>query len=243
MINMNPKKTLLVLIILTLILGTHLTPTKASLYQSKTAQDVLSYIDTLYISLEAKEALAKSLRRGLNQGRVTPQKAFDFLEKIHQSGAQIQEREQVFLIVARTLQSDLPINRMLNKVAEGLARGEPLSTIAFILQGWKQTLQQVKVLLESKNIKVGSKVLTQNKPLSIHLFDPLTEDMAGAMEQFVIKGKDPTNQQLVKRAVIMRLKRDGRIPSALVELIENRVSGGELSKIAVSIGKSNKSEG
>ncbi len=236
MININQKKTLVMLIALTLILATNLTlAANANLYQSKTPQDIFAYIDTFHISLSAKEILTESLRRGFNQGRLTPNRAFGFLTKIHQSGAQIPVREQVFLIIARTLQEDLPINRMLNKVAEGLARGEPLSTIAPILQEWKTTLQGVKVLLESKDIHVGSKVLNQNKPLPIYPFDLLTEDIAGGLEQYVIAGKDPTDQQLVKREVILRLKRDVRIPPALVEIVEKRVSGGEFSKIAVSI--------
>lgn len=204
--------------------------------QSVTEDDVYSYINsTLSIELQVKKILIQAFKKGFSDGRITPYRASKFLEQVHRSGAAYDARERILLIFAKTLLANLPVKETLNKFFQGLQGGKSFSVIGDFLDGWQAVLKDVRNLLERKGIKAGAKLLPQDEPSSLRMMDLLIEEIADALDQYVRKGKNPQDKQLIKSEVITRLNKNKAISPYLVKLVDNRINDEELSQIALAI--------
>jgi len=203
-----------------------------------TAQDVYNYINyTLEASAQAKTTLLAAFQKGFEEGAFTPERALSFLKRINGSGASLDLREQVLLTIADALFKSVPVEMLLSKVEEGLARGRPMDEILAEIQERKLTLEEVKALFESKGfrveveLRVGSVTLT----LSFELTGLVITDVAGALEDYVRSGKDPTDSFAVQQEVLLLLQRDKSVPGTITEWIGASIRAEELGKIAQDI--------
>lgn len=235
-VNMNIRTAILGLLIFFLMVN--LISGASFSTQPKTEEDVYSYIKgTLAVSYQTKENLIQALTKGFGEGRISTDSIFIFLRKVHTSGAAISVREDILLIIVETLQTNLPVTQMLNKVHEGLRKGKSLAIVVVVLRNWSSTLYEVNELLREKGIHDGTKLLPQNKPLPVKIMDLLIEDISGALEQYIHREQNPMLKRVVKGEVVVRLEKDDRIPPALVKLVRNRIKPEELSEISLSIKK------
>lgn len=203
-----------------------------------TAQDVYDYIN-LYLeaSAQTKAILIQAFQKGFQEGAIAPARALAFLMRVNGSGASIPLREQVYLTVADALLKGVPAEMLISKVEEGLAKGRPMEEILAEVQERKQTLEEVKALLEGKGFKVGVElhIGSVTLMLTFELAGAVITDVAGALEDYVRNGSDPADSLAVHQAVTLRLQRDRSIPPGLAAWVSAAVTPEELSRIARNI--------
>jgi hypothetical protein len=203
-----------------------------------TAQDVYDYIN-LYLeaSAQTKAILIAAFQKAFQEGAIAPERALSFLMRVNGSGASLPLREQVYLTVADALMKGIPVEMLLSKVEEGLAKGRPMEEILAEIQERKQTLEEVKVLLEGKGFKVGVElhIGSATLVLSFEFTGAVITDVAGALEDYVRNGNDPADSLAVYQAVTLRLQRDRSLPQGLAAWVSGAVTPEELSRIAQNI--------
>lgn len=203
-----------------------------------TEQDVYDYINCcLEVSARTKATLLEAFKKGFQEGAITPERALKLLQRVNESGAPIPLREQVLLTIAEALLRSVPVEMLLSKVEEGLAKGRPMDEILWEIRERKATLEEVKALLEGKGFVVGLELqlgaVTVN--LTFELAGKVITAVAEALEDYVRGGGDPADEIGVKQAVILRLQRDRSIPREITTWLEATISGKELSQIAQGI--------
>ncbi len=210
----------------TLVLAALLAWGVAWLAWAATEQDVANLIDNMSISSAAKATVKSGFLRGIQDGRLSADGAFDFLQRVSTSGAPIADRETVLVAIASALLEDLPVEMLINKVVEGLARGLAMDVIAAEVVERRQTLGEVKALLNQKGATAANFAQTA--------VDAAITDIATVLESHVRDGKDP-NDGTLRDQVLGALGRDGRVGSSLFQALSNALSEGELAAIATHI--------
>lgn len=203
-----------------------------------TAQDVYDYVNyTLEVSAQTRAVLLQAFQKGFEEGALAPERALSFLRRVNGSGAPIELREQVLLTIADALLKSLPVEMLLSKVEEGLAKGRPMDEILAEIQERKLTLEGVKALFESKGFRVGIELQlgSATLTLSVELTGLVITDVAGALEDYVRSGKDPTSSFAVHQEVLLRLQRNRSIPAMIPEWVGANIRPEELGRIAQEI--------
>ncbi len=126
---------------------------------------------------------------------------------------------------------------LVNKVLEGLKKGVPMSVILAEIQERKATLQQVRMLLDSKGFKVGVELTVGSMSIQLNweMAGVVITEVAGALEDYVRGGNDPTNSTAAMQAVILRLQQDRRISAVITEWIKLSINAEELGRIVQDI--------
>ncbi|HED04319.1 MAG TPA: hypothetical protein ENI60_06090 [Candidatus Fraserbacteria bacterium] len=201
-----------------------------------TEQDMLSLIAQLPFSTADKNFLADSFQKGLKDGRLTPDQAMDLLQKVGlQNSAPIEQRKDVLVTIGQALVAGLPVEMLVSKAEEGVAKGVPMSEILKDIQERKTTLTQVKALFDKRQIR--SSTADRASSYTQASIDAAITDVASALEDYVRSGNDPNDASAVKDAVSKTLKRDGRLTAKLVNLIDEHLSEIDLGTIAQAIAK------
>ncbi len=194
--------------------------------------DVNNLIDSSSISSAAKGTVAQGFLLGIDQGRLTADTAFSFIQQIENSGGDVADRQTILLTVAQTLLNDTPVEMLINKGGEGLARGLQLNVIATEIVERQQTLLEVKTMLNQKGISIQQQ---QNGPgfprVSV---DAAVTDIATVLENHVRSGNNPNDGSLLA-ASLTTMQRDGRITSDLLQTLTSVLTEGELAGIANNI--------
>jgi len=229
-----------VLLLLLVLLTSSAVPIELEAVQQPqvTAQDVYDYINnTLEASAQTKAILIQAFQKGFAEGAITPERADQLLRAVNESGAELEFREQVLLTIADALLKSVPVEMLVNKVLEGLHRGAPMSVILEEIQERKKTLEEVKALLEGKGFKVGVELRIGGVTLmlSFELWGLVTTEIAGALEDYVRNGNDPTDSLAVRQAVLLRLQRNRSIPQPLKDWVAASIPAEELARIAQNI--------
>ena len=222
------------LILILGLMGGFMAPVQAA----TTPQDVYDYINCcLVASAETKALLLRALEHAFQTGALAPERILAFLKRIDTSGAPIELRDGVLETIAQALLEDLPVEMLLRKVEEGLAKGRPMDEILAEIRERKITLEEVKRLLEGKGFKVGIQLQLGPVTLQVDITVSgiLITDVAGALEDYVRNGNDPQDALAVQQAVLLRLQRDRNVPSVLVDWFKENVTPQELSQIAQGI--------
>jgi hypothetical protein len=150
--------------------------------------------------------------------------------RVNTSGAEL--REEVLVTIARALLEGLPVEILINKVLEGLAKGASMKLIIKEIRNWKQTLIEVKALLEGKGIKPG--VMPE---LTLIVMDAVITAIAVALEDYVREGGNLNDATGIYQRARLELQRDGRITPQVAGLVLGSLSPQELMSIALNIAK------
>jgi len=197
-----------------------------TLVWAATEQDVENLIDSMSISNAGKVTVKNGFLQGIQAGRLSADGAFDFLQRVATSGADLADRETVLVSIASTLLADIPVDMLVNKVVEGLARGLAMDVIAEEVAERRQTLTEVRTLLTQKGISAAKFSQTG--------VDAATTDIATVLENHVRSGQSPSGGTLLDQT-LTTLDRDGRVSDGLFQSLSNSLSEGELAGIANNI--------
>lgn len=194
--------------------------------------DVNNLIANSSISSSAKGLVSSGFLLGIDQGRLTADSAFSFIQQVENSSASTDDKQTILVAVAQTLLSDTPVEMLVNKVGEGVARGLQWGVIAAEIVERQQTLMEVKTMLTQKGVQIQQ---SQNGPgfprVSV---DAAVTDIATVLENHVRSGNDPNDGSLLS-ATLTTLQRDGRITSDLFQTLNNVLTEGDLATIANNI--------
>ena len=196
------------------------------------SEDVANLIESMPLSASAKVTVSNGFLRGIGDGRLTADQAFAFLQRIATSGASIEDRQTVLVSIGQTLSEDTPVEMLINKVDEGLARGMPMDVIAAEVVERRQTLVEVKALLNQKGIQIQQQANGPGFPRSA--VDAAVTDIATVLENHVRSGKQPNDGTLLNTA-LATLDRDGRVAQQLFEALAAALSETDLAAIAGNI--------
>jgi len=203
---------------------------------ASSTQDVLNLIAQLPFSTADKNFLSSSFQQGLKDGRLTPDQAIELLQKVGlQNSAPIEQRKDVLVTIGQALVAGLPVEMLVSKAEEGVAKGVPMSEILKDVQERKTTLTQVKALFDKRQIR--SSKADRASPYSQASIDAAITDVASTLEDYVRSGNNPNDGSAVKDTVVRALERDGRLSANLVKLINERLSEIDLGTIAQAIAK------
>lgn len=196
------------------------------------SEDVANLIESMPLSASAKVTVSNGFLRGIGDGRLTADQAFAFLQRIATSGASIEDRQTVLVSIGQTLSEDIPVEMLINKVDEGLARGLPMDVIAAEVVERRQTLVEVKTLLNQKGIQIQLQTNGPGFPRSA--VDAAVTDVATVLENHVRSGKQANDGTLLDTA-LATLDRDGRVAQQLFEALAAALTEEDLAAIAGNI--------
>ncbi|HEY5595639.1 MAG TPA: hypothetical protein VIL47_00010 [Candidatus Bipolaricaulota bacterium] len=196
------------------------------------SEDVANLIQSMPLSASAKATVNAGFLRGIADGRLTADQALAFLQRIATSGASIEDRQTVLVSIGQTLLEDIPVEMLINKVDEGLARGLPMDVIAAEVVERRQTLVEVKALLNLTGIQIQQQTNEPGFPRSA--VDAAVTDIATVLENHVRSGKQANDGTLLDTA-LATLDRDGRVAQQLFEALAAALTEADLTAIAGNI--------
>lgn len=201
------------------------------LAEATTTGHVYSYITKMEISSTLKSDLTSHLKTAFEAGILNTDKALVALQLIQEQGGSQLENQQVFEILINTMDQGLPSNQLFNELTEGVARGVPMKKVKRTLEKWQSSMVLIKSLLDENGLRVGDS-LSEIGRLTPEILYPLIEDLTGAIEQYILYGRDIEQGEVLKSRVLYVLRRDGRIPPNMVNVIQDRLEVSELTRTA-----------
>jgi len=192
--------------------------------------DVVNQINSLSISSSGKSTVASGFLRGISDGRITADTALGFLQRLTAADGSTNDLEIILAAIATGLLQDLPVEMLINKVDEGLARGFSLDVIAGEVVERGQTLLEVKAMLTGKGIVIA----TDGNGFSLIAVDAAVTDIANVLENHVRSGK-ASNDGTLLSATLTTLDRDGRVTDDLFQTLSSALTEGELAALAGNI--------
>lgn len=198
-----------------------------------TASDVQSFISQcLTVSDPVKTALSGATQPAFQQSRLNPEDMLDMLKKLENSQATQTQKEQICTVFTNTLNNKIPVQLLIDNIAEGVLLHAPFDVIVGNVQALAATLEEVKKLLDSKGIST--------QKYSQALSDTSITEISKALEDYIANSNNPNsdarNAQAVDDFVIGRLKNliGTTLTQQMVNDIQSNVTGAELSGIALN---------
>lgn len=203
---------------------------------SDTQETVYNYVEQMKISPSMQESLVDSLRRAFTEGIADEDKTLTALKWIDEREADIAEKEGLLNILVDSIDQGLPANQLLNELSEGLARGVSMSEVRRVLLRWKNALAEVKRLLGRAGIGIGTP-LEGGETVSRSELYVAIENITHSVEQFLLEARNPHEEQAdeLKDRTLHVLNQDFRLSFALINLIDKKVSSGQLIEVANSL--------
>ncbi|MCX6100924.1 MAG: hypothetical protein NTV92_05825 [Candidatus Bipolaricaulota bacterium] len=146
------------------------------------------------------------------------------------------DKETVILIVTHAIEEGIPIDSLLNKANEGLARAVSLTSLAQLLQQRLRLLEESRDLFWSYRIfraTPGAPVAAGATALSTSRFDSLLSNVGDALGDYLESGGSPFESQQIYDQVQARLTLlAGSVLSAEdVDTVLSRISPADLAQI------------
>ncbi len=183
-------------------------------------------------SIPSTDRILTAFQLGTSVGTLSPDSALLLTDRLLQSSGLQSDKETVFLTLATTLELALPVERLIDKVIEGLSRRVALSAIRFEIEVRARLQASVRDVLFSKGIFVGGRG-SGGTSLPQDRFDLLVMHIADALGDYREGGGSPLDYPSVSLAVQQRLTYLGGsvIPMADVELALARIEPTELGSV------------
>lgn len=196
------------------------------------AQATLGSVEDLLRSapIPSTDRILAAFQLGISAGTLSPEDALIVTDRIVQAGGMLSDKEAVFLALATTLEQALPVERLIDKVIEGISRRVALSAVRFEVELRARLQAGVRDLLFSKGVFAGGSGSAGGTALPQQRFDLLVMHTADALGDYRESGGSPLEYPAVYLAVEQRLTYLGGsvIPMQDVELALLRIEPAEL---------------
>ena len=183
-------------------------------------------------SISSTDRILAAFQLGISVGTLSPDSALLVTDRLIQSSGLQSDKETVLVVLATALEQALPVERLIDKVIEGISRRVALSAIRFEIEVRARLQAGVRDLLFSKGIFVGGRG-SGGTALPQERFDLLVMHIADALGDYREGGGSPLDYPSVYLAVQQRLTYLGGsvIPLADVDLALARIEPTELGAI------------
>ncbi len=185
------------------------------------------------------EDVLSKLTLGMTHDDFPVEPMMHLLMRLHALPAPAPEKDAVLSVFVQALFEDLPIQGLVSKGLEGLARGVPLPQIHQDLSARKHLLVETRVVLTSKGIVIvvddGGDLMPSTVPsqrfrqLLIHVSEPIADFLAG--------GGDPHEERhLLYLEVETRLTllKDVTLSPEDVFMVLSRIDPSDVTQIALA---------
>ena len=190
------------------------------------------------IHLEQAERILAAIQLGYGQEGFPSDDVLRLVERLVENPSSSAEKESILLILAMALENGLPVDGLLSKVFEGLARGVPLSQIGIGLQQRLILLTQVRDLFLDKRIFVVPSGSAQSIPsaLPIPRFNELLTNIADVVGDHLEGGGSARDGHALYEEVEKRLTalQGVTLLQADVELVLDRIEPADLTRVALA---------
>jgi hypothetical protein len=149
------------------------------------------------------------------------------------------DKEAVVLVIAQAIEKGLPIDSLLSKASEGLARAVPLPSLAQLLAQRLELLEESRDLFFSRGLfraAPGSPIAAGATALPAARFDALLSEFGDALGDYLESGGSPFDSQRIYDEVQARLTLlAGSVLSAEdVQLLLGRIGPADLTQVVLA---------
>ena len=174
---------------------------------------------------------------GFQQSDFPAEQVLRFIERLSSAQGTPAEKESILLILAHALEEGLPIDELVNKGSEGLARRVPLRLIDHGLSQRLLVMIEVRDLMYAQGIfsaPAGAPAVPPVLPLP--LFNQFVMHVADAIGDYLDGGGSPLDGHAIYQNVVLRLTAlQGVIfPPDAVDLVLERLNPSDLAQIALA---------
>ncbi len=204
-----------------------------------TLDDFERVLASIPIASEARVAAALELGLKSSCCGFPVNETYRLFERLAGGSGSAADKEAVILVVTRAIEEGIPIDSLLNKANEGLARGVSLPSLAQLLQQRLRLLEESRDLFYSRGIfraSPGASVAAGATALSTSRFDGLLSNFGDALGDYLESGGSPFESQRIYDEVQARLTLlTGSVLSGDdVELLLDRVGPADLTQVVLA---------
>ena len=182
--------------------------------------------------------ILSTIELGMTQPDYPAEQHLQLIERLANHPAPPFEKEAILLVLAHASEDGLPIEGLINKALEGLARGVPIQQIEQGLSSRVQLLAETRDLLYSKGIFSAPSGVPQSAPTAIptERFNQLLIHISEAIGDFLEGGGSPFEGHVLYQEVRNRLMMLQGVTLLLedVELILDRIEPSDLTQVALA---------
>ncbi|HDS29224.1 MAG TPA: hypothetical protein ENN96_01935 [Candidatus Acetothermia bacterium] len=191
------------------------------------------------IPVTNREMALAALARGMAYDDFPAEPLMLLLNGVNTRLAPPEEKEALVLVLLQALHDDLPIQGLVSKGLEGLARGIPLPVIRTDLHGRRILLLETRAMLASQGIVAqrGNEMISSQTAIPPLRLRQMLIEVSEPIADFLAGGGDPTEDYLVLYMdVANRLTslRGIKLPAEDVILVLERMTSQDLAAIAQS---------
>ena len=204
-----------------------------------TAQVTLSQISQELATIPMVDAdrIVAAFALGFQQVDFPAEQVLRFIERLSSAQGTPAEKESILAILAHALEEGLPIDELVNKGSEGLARRVPLRLIDHGLSQRLRLLIEVRDLMYAQGIfsvPAGAPAVPPVLPLP--LFNQFVMHVADAIGDYLDGGGSPLDGHAIYQNVVLRLTalQGVTFPPDAVDLVLERLNPSDLAQIALA---------
>ncbi len=204
-----------------------------------TLDDFGRVLDSIPVASKARVMAALDLGLKSSCCGFPVNETYRLFERLAGGAGSAADKEAVILVVTRAIEGGIPVDGLLNKANEGLARGVSLASLAQLLALRLELLEESRDLFWQYGIfraSPGASVSAGATALPASRFDALLSNFGDALGDYIESAKDPFASQQVYDEVQARLTLlTGSVLSAGdVELLLSRISPADLTQIVLA---------
>jgi hypothetical protein len=190
------------------------------------------------IPVSNPEFILSAIKLGMTQADFQDAALLRLIDRMADHPAPPSEKEAMLSVLAHAMEDGLPIEGLLNKAFEGLARGVPLRQIEQGLSERLVLLRETRDMLYAKGIFSIPAGSPQTMPTAIPAlrFNQLLINIADTIGDFLEGGGSPFESHVLYRDVQNRLTllQGVTLQPADVELVLNRIEPSDLTQVALA---------
>ena len=164
---------------------------------------------------------------------------YRLLERLAAVSGSAADKEAIVLAITQAIEQGIPVDSLLNKAFEGLARAVPLAPLGQLLELRLQLLLESRDLFYSRGIfraSPGAAVAAGAMALPPSQFDGLLSNFADALGDYHESGRSPFEAQQIYDEVHERLTQlSGTVLTASdVDLVFSRIEVADLTQVVLA---------
>jgi hypothetical protein len=202
-----------------------------------TLEDFQHALYEIPVSSDARILAALSL--AMTSSDFPADEVYRLVQRLITVSGSASDKEAMLLTITEAIENGIPIDGLLNKAFEGLARSVPLGPLSQLLN------QRLRLLIEARDLFYAKGIFraspgTQTSPGSTALpasrFDALLSNFGDALGDYLESGGSPLEGHLIYQEVESRLKmlRGVVLVTSDVDLLLDRVEAEDLTRIVLA---------
>jgi hypothetical protein len=182
--------------------------------------------------------ILSTIEMGMAQEDFPAEPLLRLVDRLATHAAQAFEKEAILIILAHAVEDGLPIEGLINRASEGLARRVPLQQIEAGLAQRLVLLRETRDLLYAKGIfsVPAGAPQTMTNAIPMPRFNQLLIHISGAIGEFLEGGGSPFEGHLLFQEMSNRLTmlQGVTLLAEDVELILDRIKASDLTQVALA---------